>query len=70
MTTTGDRKKSAALKHQFEQEVEDLKQSHEAELTQLKDRLCKEKHFASMAVSEQVWCRPSVRSGGPVACAV
>jgi len=34
--------------------MEDLKQSHETELTQLKDRLRKEKHSASTAVSEQV----------------
>ena len=50
-----DRKnKSASLKHQFEQEMEDLKQSQESELTQLKDRLRKEKHSANTAVFEQV----------------
>ena len=48
------KKKSASLKHQFEQEMEDLKQSQESELTQLKDRLRKEKHSANTAVSEQV----------------
>ena len=48
------KKKSASVRHQFEQEVEELKQNHEAELSQLKDKLRKEKHSASTAVSEQI----------------
>lgn len=55
MQALADRKKkSSSIKHQFEQEVEELKQNHESELTQLKDRLRKEKHSANTAVSEQV----------------
>lgn len=34
--------------------MEDLKQAHETELNQLKDRLRKEKHSANTAVSDQV----------------
>ncbi len=48
------RRKAASLKHQYEQEIEDLKQTQESELTLLKDRLRKEKHSASTTVSEQV----------------
>jgi hypothetical protein len=51
---TDKKKKVSSIKHQFEQEMEDLKQNHESELTQLKDRLRKEKHSASSAISEQV----------------
>ena len=42
------------MKKQFEEELEDLKQNHETELSQLKDRLRKEKHSASAAISDQV----------------
>ena len=48
------KKKSSSIKHQYDQEIEELKQNHESELIQLKDRLRKEKQSASTAVSEQV----------------
>lgn len=35
-------------------EVEELKQNHEGELNQLKERLRKEKHSSSTAISEQI----------------
>ena len=42
------------MKKQFEEELEELKQNHETELSQLRDRLRKEKHSASAAISDQV----------------
>ena len=42
------------MKKHLESEMEDLKQNHEAEIGQLKDRLRKEKHSASTAVTDQV----------------
>lgn len=44
----------AELKRQLESEIEELKQSHEADLVQLREKMRKEKHSSSAAVSEQV----------------
>lgn len=51
------------MKRQFEEELEDLKQNHETELSQLKDRLRKEKHSASAAISDQVSSEEEGREG-------
>lgn len=42
------------MKKQFEEELEEVKQNHEAELSQLRERLRKEKQSANTAVSDQV----------------
>ena len=42
------------MKKQFEEELEEVKQNHETELSQLRDRLRKEKQSANTAVSDQV----------------
>ena len=42
------------MKKQFEEELDEVKQNHEAELSQLRERLRKEKQSANTAVSDQV----------------
>lgn len=42
------------MKKQFDEELDEVKQNHEAELSQLRERLRKEKQSANTAVSDQV----------------
>lgn len=53
-TVTSHKKKMSSLKRKHEEEMEDVKTGHETELNQLRDRLRKEKHSASTAISDQV----------------
>ena len=48
------KKKMATLKHTFESEMEDAKQSHESEMGALKERMRKEKLTSSTSISDQV----------------
>ena len=43
-----------AAKKQWDEEMEELKQTHEAEVSQLKERLKKEKLSANEAASDQI----------------
>ena len=48
------KRKAAALKQQLEGEMEELRASHEAELTALRDKLRREKISATTAATDQV----------------
>ena len=48
------KRKMIAAKKQWDEEMEELKQTHESEVSQLKERLKKEKQSANDAASDQV----------------
>ncbi len=48
------KRKMSALKRRQEEELEEVKAVHETELTQLREKLRKEKYSASTAISDQV----------------